>query len=147
MNIIEAVRALLAEFPRISEVCNAVHVDFAEPNPDSYALSSTGDALVNEDVLGNQRRQHNFVLYTMWQSASDFDRLNNAGILLELTYWLERHGKERKIAGVIDGVAYPGEITKLTCSNGMLMAIPPELNGGVQYQLQIAAEYKINMED
>ena len=147
MNIIETVRALLPKFPRIGEVCNAVHVDFTEPETDSYALASTGDSLVGEDLVGNTKRQHTFVLYSYWQSASDFDRLNNSGALLELSQWLEKRGKGLGITAECDGKQYEGVITALTCANGMLFAIPENLNGGVQYQLQIAAQYKLFTEE
>lgn len=145
MNIIESVRELFSEFPRI--IAGTVHIDFADSDPDSYALSSVGDELLREDILGNQIRQHTFFFYSVWQSLSDFDRLNNSGAMLELTSWLERHGRGVEVTADIDGRQYPGEITKLTCANGMLFEIPPELSGGVRYQLQIIAEYKIYTEE
>ncbi|MBQ8552310.1 MAG: hypothetical protein IJ428_05815 [Clostridia bacterium] len=143
MNIIETVRALLLEFPKIGEVCNSVHVDFTEPQTDSYALASSGDSLVGEDIVGNPTRQHTFVLYSYWQSASDFDRLNNSGVMLELAQWLEKRGKNLPVTAEYDGAQYKGITTAITCSNGMLFAIPETLNGGVQYQLQIIAQYKL----
>lgn len=39
MNIIEAVRALLMKFPKISDVVGEVHIDFTDPEPTSYGLS------------------------------------------------------------------------------------------------------------
>lgn len=147
MNIIEAVRKLLSEFPRINEISGTVHIDFANSEPDSYSLSSVGDELVKEDIIGNPIRQHTFYFYSVWQSYNDFDRLNNSGAMLELADFLERHGRGLAITADIDGKEYPGEIKKLTASNGMLFEIPPELSGGVRYQLQIIAEYKIYMED
>lgn len=146
MNIIETVRGLLMAFPKIAEVANALHVDFTNPPPDSYALSSTGDSQISEDILGNPTRQHTFVLYSNWQSASDFDRLNNSGVLLELAQYLEKRGRGLAITADIDGGAYTGVTTSVTCANGMLFAVPETLHGGVIYQLQIAANYKINME-
>lgn len=136
-------RKLISDFPRVSEIAEAIHIDFAESEPDSYALSSTGDELVAEDILGNQKRKHTFIFYSVWQSQSDYDRLSNSGVLLGLHQWLEMRGRGIEVTSTIDGVQYGGEITKLTCSNGMLFAIPPELSGGVQYQIQITAEYKI----
>ena len=146
MNIIEAVRGLLSDFPKISEVAGALHVDFTNPPPDSYALSSTGDTRVSEDILGNPTRQHTFVLYTNWQSVSDFDRLNNSGVMLELAQNLEKNGRGIAVPADIDGAVYEGITTGVTCSNGMLFAVPETLHGGVIYQLQIAANYKIIME-
>lgn len=146
MNIIEAVRELLAAFPKIAEVANSLHVDFTNPPPNSYALASTGDTRISEDILGNPTRQHTFVLYSNWQSASDFDRLNNSGTLLELAQYLEANGRGIAITAEINGGTYTGTVTSVAASNGMLFAVPDTLVGGVVYQLQIAANYKIDME-
>lgn len=144
MNIIELVKSILQDFPKINEVCNDIHIDFTDNTSDSYGLSSIGDALLAEDILGNQRRQHNFLLYAVFQSVNDYDRLNNSGTLLELQLWLERQAQHQKIENTVSNEHLTGELTKLTCSNGMLYAIPENnLNSGVQYQLQITAEYKI----
>lgn len=144
MNIIELVKSILQNFPKINEVCNDIHIDFTDNTSDSYGLSSIGDALLAEDILGNQRRQHNFILYAVFQSVNDYDRLNNSGTLLELQLWLEQQAQNQIVENTIDNKKLTGELTKLTCSNGMLYAIPENnLNSGVQYQLQITAEYKI----
>ncbi|MCH5297864.1 MAG: hypothetical protein J1E85_09360 [Ruminococcus sp.] len=144
MNIIELVKSILQSFPKINEVCNDIHIDFTDRTNDSYGLSSIGDALLAEDVLGNQRRQHNFILYAVFQSANDYDRLNNSGVLLELQLWLERQAQHQEFENIVDNEKLTGVLTKLTCSNGMLYAIPENnLNSGVQYQMQITAEYKI----
>ena len=144
MNIIELVRSILKDFPEINIICNDIHIDFTDGTSDSYGLSSIGDALLSEDILGNQRRQHNFILYAVFQSVNDYDRLNNSGVLLELQLWLERQAQHQEIESIIDNEQLTGELTKLTCSNGMLYAIPENnLNSGVQYQLQITAEYQI----
>ena len=144
MNIIELVKSILQNFPKINEVCNDIHIDFTDNTSDSYGLSSIGDALLAEDILGNQRRQHNFILYAVFQSVNDYDRLNNSGTLLELQLWLERQAQNQIVENIIDNKKLTGELTKLTCSNGMLYAIPENnLNSGVQYQLQITAEYII----
>lgn len=144
MNIIELVKSILQDFPKINEVCNDIHIDFTDNTSDSYGLSSIGDALLAEDILGNQRRQHNFLLYAVFQSVNDYDRLNNSGTLLELQLWLERQAQHRKIESTVGDEHLTGKLTKLTCSNGMLYAVPENnLNSGVQYQLQITAEYEI----
>ena len=146
MNIIEATRELIAEFPRISEI-GTIHIEFADLAPDSYSLSSAGDELLREDICGNQLRRHTFYFYSVWQSLNDFDRLNNSGALLDLAQYLEKHGRRTEITAEIDGKEYPGEITKITSVNGMLYEIPAGLNGGVRYQLQLIAEYKIYTEE
>lgn len=144
MNIIELVKSILLEFPKISEVCNDIHVDFTDDVPTNYGLSSTGDALITEDILGNQNRKHNFVLYAVYQSLNDYDRINNSGVLLELQMWLE-HYTDDKLALVKSGDGLlSGHLNKLTCANGMIYKIPEEVGtDGVQYQLQIIAQYTI----
>ncbi len=143
MNIIETVRSILESFPKISEVCNEVHIDFADPEPTSYGLSSTGDELITEDILGNQLRQHSFMLYTTYSSINDYERLNNSTALLELGVWLkEQTGCE--VETTICDNTYTGRLEKLTAANGMLISVPQENEmDGVQYQLQIIAEYTV----
>lgn len=134
MTVIDKVREILKEYPKISEFVNEIHIDFTESVAKSYGLSSTGDTLLNKDILGNQLRQHNFILYARAEAYEDFDRLQNSNFLLELNYWLEL---QKNIE--IDN----GKITSLTSANGMLYEIPDgDLNNGVLYQLQIYAEYE-----
>lgn len=142
MNIIELVKSVLMEFPKISEI----HIDYTDGD-ESYGLSSTGDTLINSDILGNEKRQHNFILYAIFQSQSDYDRISNSGVLLELQMWLERHAKGQQISVTVEETEYTGNLTKLTCANGMIYSIPDgNMNDGVCYQLQITAEYKIESE-
>ena len=54
MNIIELVKDILQQFPKISEVCNDIHIDFTDDTPTNYGLSSTGDSLISSDILGGQ---------------------------------------------------------------------------------------------
>ena len=145
MNIIETVRSILESFPKISEVCNSIHIDFTDPEPTSYGLSSTGDELIYEDVLGNQRRQHSFMLYTTYSSMNDYERLSNSAALLELSVWLKEQ-TGGTIDTVIGSTTYTGTLEKLTASNGMLYSVPQENElDGVQYQLTIIAEYTVNV--
>jgi len=135
MNIIEAVRALLLEFPKISDVVGEVHIDFTDPEPTSYGLSSTDDSLIKEDILGDQLRQHTFMLYTTYSSMNDYERLSNSTALTELGIWL---GNQKNVP------TDSGRITKITTGSGMLIAVPQENEfDGVQYQLQIIAEYTL----
>ena len=55
MTIIEYMRQKLTEYPKISEFLagDDIHIDFTEPDPVNYGLSSNGDSLVKEDILGN----------------------------------------------------------------------------------------------
>ena len=147
MNIIELVKDILLQFPKINEVCNDIHIDFTDDVPTNYGLSSTGDSLLSEDLLGNQTRQHNFVLYAIYTSINDFDRMSNSGVLLELAMWLERQANEQEIEITIGDTTLKGSLKKLSTANGMLYNIPNgNLNDGVQYQLQIIAQYEIESE-
>lgn len=134
MNVIEKVRAILADFSGISEI----HIDFTGSTPGSFSLSSVGDMLLKTDILGNQKRQHSFLFYAVFSSLNDFERLSNSSALLELTMWLEN---QKNIE--IDG----GQITKISAENGMLYEIPDENRIiGYRYQMQIFAEYEIEKE-
>lgn len=147
MNIIQKIRTILNEFPKISEVCNELHVDFTEPNPESYGLSSLGDKLLKEDITGGQQRQHNFMLYSVFSGINDYERLLNSEILLELTQWLENQ-KGADIEYSIENSIRKGIITKITAENGMIYSVPQENEtGGLMYQLQISIEYKIESEE
>jgi hypothetical protein len=146
MNIIELVRDILQNYPQIQAVCNDVHIDFTEETPTSYGLAPTGDRLIKEDVLGNQIRQHNFILYAVYQSQSDYDRLANSGTILDLQLYLESKVQGQEITVIVGEEELTGELLKLTCANGMLYSIPEDnLNSGVLYQLQITADYKIDI--
>ena len=136
MSIIEAMQAALESFPRI----NSLHIDYNENAPDNFGLYPTGDRLVKEDILGNQKRQHTFILYADFQSFNDYDRLQNSGTLLALQAYLERYAVDNTIA------VESGALTKITCSNGMLFSIPDgNMNSAVRYQLQITADYTIEI--
>lgn len=148
MNIIELVKSMLQEFPKINEVRNVVHVDFTSGTSTSYGLSPTGDTLLNEDILGNQLRQHTFTLYAVFQSLNDYDRLANSGILLELQMYLERKADNQQITINVDKETLTGNLKKLTCANGMLYSVPQEnMLDGREYQLQINAQYTIESEE
>lgn len=130
MNIIRKIRDILQNFPKIQEICNAVHVDFTDPVPTSYGLSSVGDSLIKSDVLGGQIRQHNFFLYSTFSSLNDYERLENSSVMLELSQWLENQTDEK--------------IIKITAENGQLFAVPQENElDGWQYQLQIVVRYRL----
>lgn len=148
MNIIELVKSLLQEFPKINEVCNGIYVDFTNDTPTNYGLSPTGDTLLSEDVLGNQTRQHTFVLYAVYQSTNDYDRLANSGTLLELQMYLERKADNQQISINTGSETITGELKKLTCANGMLYSVPQQnMMDGVMYQLQITAQYTTESEE
>lgn len=140
MNIIELVQSVLRDFPKIRQL----HIDYNEDAPDGFGLYPTGDTLIKEDILGNQTRKHTFILYAVFQSFNDYDRLINSGTLLELQMWLEHSAENQKVEFTVNNKTITGSLIKLTCANGMLYDISDNnMNSGVQYQLQITAEYTI----
>ena len=144
MNIIETMQALLESFPQIT----ALNIDYNGNAPDDFGLYPTGDKLVKEDVLGNQKRSHTFILYADFQSFNNYDRLQNSGTLLSLQYWLEESAAGQTVISVVNGTERSGRLEKITCANGMLFNIPDgNLNTAVRYQLQITAEYTIESEE
>lgn len=148
MTIIDFMRQKLTEYPKISEFLagDDIHIDFTDPAPVNYGLSSTGDSLLKEDLLGNQTRRHNFVLYAAWQSFTDYNRLANSNFLLELAYWLERLPEEDGIVATAGELK--GRFLKATTANAMSMGLMGEtIDQGVMYQIQIYAQYKIESEE
>ena len=144
MNIIELVKQILTDYPRISELTGGVNVDFTENELESCGLYPTGDHLIKEDVIGNQERQHNFVLYAVFQSFNDYDRLANSTFLLDMAYWLEKAANGQEIEIEINEQAVTGKLTKLSSANGMLYDYQDStLSGPVKYQLQIYAQYHL----
>lgn len=166
MNIIELVKQIVTDYPKISEFTNGIHIDFTDDTPTNFGLSSTGDTLIKEDILGNQTRQHNFVLYAVKQSFNDYDRLANSTFLLDFSYWLEHSAIDQAVTSVVDGFGtsfpdgeypsddkYPihsglkGKLIKLSTANAMLYSVPTgDINDGVTYQIQIRAQYTIESE-
>lgn len=150
MTIIDYMRQTLTEYPKISEFLagDGIHIDFTEPEPVNYGLSSNGDSLVKEDVLGNQIRQHNFVMYAVGQSFTDYNRLANSNFLLELSLWLERQPSGDEVAVPIGNQEIKGIFEKATTANAMSMGLMGDtIDSGVMYQLQIYAQYKIESEE
>lgn len=150
MTIIDYMRQKLTEYPKISEFLagDDIHIDFTDPSPVNYGLSSNGDSLVKEDVLGNQIRQHNFVLYAVGQSFTDYNRLANSNFLLELAYWLERLPEEEGLTIMAGDLEQKGTFLKATTANAMSMGWMGEtIEQGVMYQLQIYARYKVESEE
>jgi len=150
MTIIDYMRQKLTEYPKIAEFMGGeeVHIDFTEPEPTNYGLSSNGDSLLKEDLLGNQLRQHNFVMYAVGQSITDYTRLANSNFLLNLSYWLERLPEEEGIEADTGNEVLKGRFIKASCANAMAMQpMGDTISNGVLYQLQIYAQYKVESED
>lgn len=147
MNIIETVKSIINDCPNIADFSSGICVDYTDSKPTCYGLSSVGDTLLKEDMLGNQQRQHNFVLYANNQAYTEYDRLLNSAFLLSLCYYLDCK-KGTKITAWVEGKELDGEIIALSTSNGMLFAIPTgDINDGVTYQIQINAVYTVNVNE
>ncbi len=148
MNIIELIKQIVSEFPQISALSYGVNVDFTSDNPGNCGLYPTGDQLIKEDILGNQERKHNFVLYAVFDSINDYQRLANSTFLLDLAYWLEHAAKDQPIEVTIDNKLVTGTLTKISSANGMLYGYQNDtLTGPVTYQLQIYAQYHLESEE
>lgn len=150
MTIIDYMRQKLTEYPKISEFLTDedIHIDFTEPDPVNYGLSSSGDSLQKEDILGNQIRQHSFTMYAVGQSFTDYSRLANSNFLLELAYWLEQLPEEKGIDVNVDDETRQATFLKATTANAMSMGLMGDtIDQGVMYQLQIYAQYKVESEE
>lgn len=147
-DIITVVKTAVNNFPQIYAFTHDIHVDFTdtlanEPNA-NFGISSTGDELVREDILGNQIRRHSFVLYAVKQSYLDYDRLVNSTFLLDLAYYLAFYPTDDAISVTINSKTVTGELQELSSANAMLFEImDDDINSGCKYQIQIFAEYKL----
>lgn len=146
MTIIDYMRRKLTEYPHISDFLSGddLHIDFTDPDPANYGLSSNGDSLINRNIRGDEKRQHKFVLYAAGQSFTDYSRLANSNFLLELGYWLEHLPEEDGIDVEVDDRRLQGRFLKATASNAMAMQPMGEtVNDGVLYQIQIFVTYQM----
>lgn len=149
MTIIDFMREKLTSYPKISEflINSDIHIDFTEPEPTNYGLSSNGDRMLKKDLLGVQTRRHNFVLYAIGQSITDNNRLANSNFLYELAHWLE-HLPEEEFTMDVNGKDVKTTFIEATTENAMSMGLMGEtINDGIMYQIQIYAIYKIESED
>jgi len=147
MNIIEVVKQILTDCPLEEDLSGSINIDYTEDSPVSFGLYPTGDQLLKEDVLGNQDRQHNFVLYAVFRSFTDYDRLANSTFLLSLAYYLEKAVTGQEVEVTINEQTVTGKLTKLSSANGMLYGYQGDvLTGPVTYQLQIYAQYHVESE-
>ena len=145
MNIIEQMKNIINTYPKISEFSHDVHVDYTDDTDVNYGLSSIGDTLVSSDILGNQDRRHNFVLYAVNQSFNDYDRLKNSSFLLDLTYWLEQIPEGEYELEMGEKTGY---IKRISCANAMLYTYQNgAVEGSVTYQIQLYADYRLNSEE
>lgn len=150
MTIIDYMRQKLTEYPKISEFLTEsdIRVDFTEPGVSSYGLSSNGDSLMKEDMLGNQTRRHNFVMFAVAPSFTDYCRLANSNFLLELGYWLDNLSEEEGLEVNQSEQLLSGRFLKATVSNAMAMQPMGEtVNDGILYQIQIQVTYKVESEE
>ena len=146
MNVIEAMRQVLTDYPNISDFINGdVHIDFNEEKDQNYGLSSTNDSLLRKDILGNQTRTNNMVLYATNQSVNDFDRLKNSTFLLDLGYYLETV-KCQEVTATINGVEMVGSIQSVSIANAMAWG-KSEDGQLITYQLQIKVNYTLEREE
>lgn len=144
MNVIELVKQTLSECSLVSDLSGSINIDYTENTPASFGLYPTGDQLLKEDILGNQDRQSNFVLYAVFQSFTDYDRLANSTFLLDLAYWLEQAATGQTIDVTINEQNVAGALKKLSSANGMLYGYQDgTLSGPVTYQIQIYAQYHL----
>lgn len=139
MNIIEAVKTIIADYEHISDFSGDVDIDFTKETSGNMGLFPTGDSLIKTDILGNKTRRHTFQLMATARSFTDFDRLSNSNWLLEFSYYLD--GIRNLI--IDENANEKVSITKITPANAMLYGyLNRDAQDGVVYQLQISAEYK-----
>lgn len=146
MNVIETVKKILTDCPLMDEFNDNIHIDYMslgdkqEMDTGVYPL---GTSLVSGDILGNKKYHINFSVFADKKAYEDYDRLNNSGFLLSLTYYLNQL-KDIAITENVNGEEKNGVITKISAGNGLLFSVPSgDINDGVTYQIQIGVDYTI----
>lgn len=143
MNIIELIKQIITDYPAIKEFTNKIHVDFTDGKNKNFGISSSGDSLISQDILGNQTRQHNFSLYAVSRSFNDYDRLNNSSFLLDLGYYLETISGNL-VTATIGDKEKKGRLVEIKCSNAMMFNVPTgNIQDGMDYMIQIHAVYDL----
>lgn len=141
INVIEVIKQVLTECPLISQFTNEIHTDFTDEEEHSYGISSIGDSLVKKDILGNQTRQNNLVLYSVGSSINDYERLENSSFLVDLGIYLESI-KGISITQELNDTELQGELLSIRCNNAMAWEMSED-GQFIKYQLQLQAKYKL----
>ena len=145
MNIIEVMKSILAQFPKISVTGSEINIDLAENDPTSFVLSSVGDRLVFEDVLGGQTRMHSFLLYAVFSGINDYERIENSSALTELSVWLST-SRGDIVTTMIGNEECTGELLSVTADNGRLYAVEEDNTiTGMRYQMTVEAQYTVDI--
>lgn len=145
MNIIEVMKSILAQFPKISVTGSEINIDLTGDDPTSFVLSSVGDRLVYEDVLGGQTRQHSFLLYAVFSGINDYERIENSSALTELSVWLST-SRGDIVTTMIGNEECTGELLSVTADNGRLYAVEEDNTiTGMRYQMTVEAQYTVDI--
>lgn len=147
MNVIERMKQVLTDFPRLRElpVAEDMHIDFTVDNAENYGLSSIGDRMVRKDICGNQTRCNDMILYAVVSNVNDADRLANSALLLELGYYLEGL-RGLPVTATIGETELAGKIASITAANGMAYTISED-GQHMKYQLQLKVIYTLESEE
>lgn len=145
MNIIEVMKSILAQFPKISVTGSEINIDLTGDDPTSFVLSSVGDRLVFEDVLGGQTRMHSFLLYAVFSGINDYERIENSTALTELAVWLSTRCGD-SVTTLVGDEECPGELMSINAGNGRLYAVEEDNTiTGMRYQMTIEAQYTVEI--
>ena len=138
MNVLEKMREVLTEQPKISEfLADEVNIDFTEETDHNYGLSSVGDNRLKKFITGKEERINNMELYAVNQSATNYDRIESSSFLLDLGYYLESLKGQEITAG-----ERTGHIKEITVGNGMAFAYSEDRQY-ITYSLQIKVIYDL----
>ncbi|MGN1114319.1 MAG: hypothetical protein ACI4RC_04280 [Oscillospiraceae bacterium] len=109
-----------------------LHIDQTEPDPINYSIGTTGQVLLSEDILGNQKWQYNAILQIREYTEDDLSRLDNAAFTEQFIFYLQ--DKNRK--GEFPIMPPDCRAVKIYADNGITLLIDENGDRGV-YQIQI----------
>lgn len=129
-TILAAVQEYISKCPLLKSL--DMHIDQTEDEPVNYSLSSSGQILLNIDILGNETWQYNVLLQSREYTADDYARLDNAAFTEQFIFYLQSCNK--------DGLypALPDKCTakEIYADNGILLYLDDNGDRGL-YQIQI----------
>ena len=145
MNIIEVMKSILSQFPKISVTGSDINIDLTGDDPTSFVLSSVGDRLVSEDILGGQTRMHSFLLYAVFSGINDYERIENSTTLTELAVWLSTRFGDT-VTTALGTESCTGVLQSINAGNGRLYAVEEDNTiTGMRYQMTIEAQYTVEI--
>lgn len=141
MTVLETIRSEVESYLAGLMGTDSVHIDFVEEMDGCAGVSLMGDKLLKRDILGNQTRLSDLLIYMVAQGVNDYERQANTEALTELGLHLDVM-KRNAITVTYDGEEHDGEINSVSVSEASVYTVSED---GVYttYQMKVSVNYEI----